>query len=238
MSRRRKLIGSGLGVGLGLQLWLDASDPSTITDSGGSVSQWDDKSGMSNDTTQGTGSAQPATTASTENGRNILDYDGSDVLLAPSGIFAIPQGNSTTFVVAKRATEDGSLDAVFGMAAGASNDFFILFSNISGAITATNRAGGGSAISSVGNTNTDMNIITFRRSGTTQGISVNGETEITNTSALDTGTITSAGVGAAGTGAFPLIGNFAELLVYNRSLSAAEIVMVNTYLSNKWGVII
>jgi len=39
--------------------WYDASDATTITESGGAVSQWDDKSGNTRHISQGTGSAQP-----------------------------------------------------------------------------------------------------------------------------------------------------------------------------------
>jgi len=44
--------------------WYDAADSSTITESSGSVSQWDDKSGNSRHATQGTGSNQPLYSAS------------------------------------------------------------------------------------------------------------------------------------------------------------------------------
>lgn len=40
-------------------LWLDAADSATITESSGAVSQWDDKSGNDRHATQGTGSLQP-----------------------------------------------------------------------------------------------------------------------------------------------------------------------------------
>ena len=43
----------------GLQLWLDASDPTTITQSGNSVSEWRDKSGFNRHATQATPSYQP-----------------------------------------------------------------------------------------------------------------------------------------------------------------------------------
>jgi len=49
-----------------VSLWLDASDSSTITESGGSVSQWDDKSGNGNHITQGNVFLQP-----TVNGNQI-----------------------------------------------------------------------------------------------------------------------------------------------------------------------
>jgi len=56
-------------------LWLDASDTSTITQSGGAVSQWDNKGSLEN-FSQGTVSYQPTTGASTLNGLNVLDFNG------------------------------------------------------------------------------------------------------------------------------------------------------------------
>lgn len=44
----------------GIQIWLDANDDSTITESGGDVSQWDDKSGLDNHATQVTAIDQPS----------------------------------------------------------------------------------------------------------------------------------------------------------------------------------
>ena len=41
-------------------LWLDAADSSTITESGGAVSQWDDKSGNDRHATQGTAGNRPS----------------------------------------------------------------------------------------------------------------------------------------------------------------------------------
>jgi hypothetical protein len=61
-------------------MWLDAADLSTITESGGSVSQWDNKGSLGN-FTQGSGALQPTTGASTLNGRNVLDFS-SDLLTA------------------------------------------------------------------------------------------------------------------------------------------------------------
>ena len=60
------------------QLWLDADDASTITSSSGNVSQWNDKSGNGYHVTQATGTAQPKTGTVTRNGRNVLDFAGTD----------------------------------------------------------------------------------------------------------------------------------------------------------------
>jgi hypothetical protein len=63
------------------QLWLDASDSSTITESSGSVSQWNNKGSLGN-FTQGTGASQPTTNASTLNSLNVIDFAVGDFLIA------------------------------------------------------------------------------------------------------------------------------------------------------------
>jgi len=67
--------------------WYDAADTDTITDSGGSVSQWDDKSGNDYHLTQGTGAEQPTTGATTQNGLNVIDFDGDDSIAIGSGAY-------------------------------------------------------------------------------------------------------------------------------------------------------
>jgi hypothetical protein len=88
----------------GYKLWLDAADISSITASGGDVSQWNDKSGNSSNFTQGTGASQPKTGTRTLNGKNVLDFDGTnDFLSCPSstGLFNYLHNGtaSTTFFV-------------------------------------------------------------------------------------------------------------------------------------------
>lgn len=68
---------SPANLGASLALWLDASDTSTITESGGAVSQWDDKSGNGNDVSEGIAANQPTTGANTQNGLNVIDFVGS-----------------------------------------------------------------------------------------------------------------------------------------------------------------
>lgn len=62
------------------ELWLDASDTTTITESGGAVSQWTNK-GSKGNFTQATGAVQPTTGATTLNGRNVIDF-AADYLVA------------------------------------------------------------------------------------------------------------------------------------------------------------
>jgi len=83
-------------------LWLDASDASTITESGGAVSQWGDKSGNSRHLTQATPANQPSYSLGGLNGLNALSFDGAASFLANAAI-GLPIGGSarSMFVVYK-----------------------------------------------------------------------------------------------------------------------------------------
>jgi len=67
--------GGNIPASLNPDLWLDASDASTITESGGSVSQWDNKGTLEN-FTQATSADQPTTGVTTQNGLNVIDFAG------------------------------------------------------------------------------------------------------------------------------------------------------------------
>jgi hypothetical protein len=61
---------------VGPALWLDAADASTITESGGAVSQWDDKSGNNHHVIQAASAAQPTYSATGFNSLPTVFFDG------------------------------------------------------------------------------------------------------------------------------------------------------------------
>ena len=70
---------------LGPAVWLDAADTNTITESGGTVSQWNDKSGNNRHLSQAVSSQQPTLNATGLNNKPILTFDGvNDILLNPT----------------------------------------------------------------------------------------------------------------------------------------------------------
>jgi hypothetical protein len=86
-------------------LWLDASDSSTITIATG-VSQWLDKSGKNNHASQGSGTLQPIIISNGQNGLNIIRFDGSnDTLSHP---LSITGESSSVFVVANKRSGGGA----------------------------------------------------------------------------------------------------------------------------------
>ena len=102
------------GVFTGLQLWLDASDASTLYDAttGGSlvaadggVARWEDKSGNSRHATQSTSGARPARKTGVQNGLDVLRFDGTNDALDSTDFFDLTAGQAmTAFIVLKRAS--------------------------------------------------------------------------------------------------------------------------------------
>ena len=61
-------------------LWLDAADSGTITESGGAVSAWNDKSENGLHVSQATAGARPARQAAEQNGLDVLRFAGDDFM--------------------------------------------------------------------------------------------------------------------------------------------------------------
>lgn len=72
-------------------LWLDASDGATITETGGSISSWQDKSGNNNHTNQATVTNQPTFTNTIDG----ISFDGDDVLIGNN----LGYGSDTTITI-------------------------------------------------------------------------------------------------------------------------------------------
>lgn len=220
----------------GLRLWLDASDIATITESGGLVSQWDDKSGTGSNATQGTGANQMTTDTNTMNGKNVLSGVDSDYMAIPCA----PTGIGSVFIVMKTPPSFApALFSPFGVNDGSNRRFYFRTEQTSGIL----RFGIGtiSILTDSGlSTSTDY-IITGIAKGSEADLYVNGNAEkiaqaytFTGTSSDDfiVGARTSSGTPTE----FFNGADVAEALFYNRALSASEISSVHAYLSNKWGI--
>ena len=82
----------------GLHLWLDGDDATTMTISGGLISQWRDKSSVGNHLSQATGSLQP--TMGTLSGRPAVFFDGTGRYLLSSPVAVMSGDNPfSAFIV-------------------------------------------------------------------------------------------------------------------------------------------
>jgi hypothetical protein len=75
-------------------LWLDAADASTITESSGAVSQWNDKSGNGTNATASS-TARPTYSATSLNSKPGLTFDGTANVMRADALATIVSGNDT-----------------------------------------------------------------------------------------------------------------------------------------------
>jgi hypothetical protein len=223
----------------GLTAWYDFSDANYLTLVSTAISQVLDKSGNGNNSdVQSTGTKRPTLTAAALNGLSVATFDDGDTLIATAAtsLFAIAGGASTVFSVAKRQSEDAVNDQIYMLGEGTSQRNAMRFESTAGSIRYLSRTADAGGLTSTGHTNTNYQIIMGRRSGTTQALAVNGGAEATNENGQDEPDISRLYIGSRGDIDAFLTGGIAELLFYNRSLSAAERNIVGLYLANKWGL--
>ena len=221
-----------------LALWLDASDPSTITVSTG-VSEWRDKSGNGRNFTQGIGNNQPTVRTNGQNSRNTLEFDGSnDTLTGPAG-FSL--GDTHTVVAVVRP----DTRKIQGILSGSVNGGLIYgdgsasFSGSKFAAFGVARAvyGGGSITTGV------FQVFSAVCSGSTLPTNLSMFTNGTGGAATveTAGTAPTASITAemnVGRGAASQFwdGDMAELLIWSRALNASERSNVERALGRKWGI--
>ena len=216
-------------------LWLDASDLSTITESGGAVSQWGDKSGNGNHATQGTGALQPTTGTHSVNGRNVLYFSG-DTLVLPSALYTVPNGGNTMFIVGARDAETGSYETFISMTESGSSRFAMRCTSTSGIVNyVSGTSSSGPQVS--GNNNTVPAIMAGRRSGADRALYVNGGAPATDTDGADESGVNAAEIGSQpGTIYNSLTGVTGEIIIFDRALNTAEMNKTGQYLAAKWGI--
>ena len=218
-----------------LELWLDASDSSSIIQVANAVSQWSDKSGNSNHATQGTGANQPTTGSVTINGLNAIDFDGTtDFMVLAAGIYSFSNAETTSFAVFK--TNASPADFHTFSLSGGGNRY-----SIGGSIPDNNYRGwhgidDGGGTSNVIPQTTNATIGLIHAVGTDFNLYINGGAQVGTTKPVQLFTATGGGIGALFNGNEKLTGNIAEIVAYSGSKSTSEINQVGNYLADKWGI--
>lgn len=233
---------SPLDFGADLLAWFDASDTSTITETGGAVSAWADKSGNGWDVSQATGASQPTTGSATLNGRNVVSFDGTDDFLTASSISPAIAFDDFSCAVVLRSGSDVSLfqSAVRVQVSG--TGFFVAPYGRGGSyprvavtdtFTSLNTSATGNYIDPVaGQSYTLLSSL----SDGAQLLRVDGQDHLITTDAAGTaGSQTGIRLGADSGGADPFDGDIAEVILVRRALTDAEIAQVESYLDRRWG---
>jgi len=234
-----------------LGLWLDASADSSLTFNSTTVSEWRDLSGNGRHFAQGTGASQPVANTRTQNGRRALDFQGSQFMLgnaASLNVFRNVSGG-TAFVVGKIDNIVGS-QVFFAASRNGSNSQARLVIDTDSAASSWRAGGrrldadGFAGVTSAGSWDTNVNVLTgvldygnsdafLYENGTllnsNTSFQANGNTSDTDSDAVY--------IGATGGGLVSFLdGVIAEIILYQRALSAAERQRVERYLGRKWGI--
>jgi len=214
-------------------VWIDVADASTITHSGGDVSQWDDKSGNGRNATQGTGSNQPVVGTKFINGLDAIEFDGANDHLDVS---TIGTGEDITLVAVWQQQANVVGVSVFLGEASSNDGIGIGYNNSSTKYNAFVYGGPseeqtGQAINvtkiQVG-THTAAGNVDLFMNGTQLGPTSGSSLNITN------GVVT---IGQSNNNnGHTIEGMIGEVLVFARVLTTEERQLVEGYLAWKWGL--
>lgn len=240
----------------GLALWLRADSLAATLNDGDSVSQWSDESGNNRHVLQGTASSQPTYRASPTgyNNRPAVQFDGGDSLAMAAFDAGMNTNEFTSFVVTSPSVDNATYEGIVSAREGTGTPVrqgFNLYADMTGSGNryefwfgrdtsyGITQAAGGSAV---------LNQATMVRFGVSGGdgagatattsISVDGATAVTGSHGYYKQT--SADGEPYSVGIVPSIymldGHIAEVLHYDRALTAAEIEVVERYLTAKYGI--
>ena len=215
-------------------LWLDAADASTITESGGAVSQWNDKSGNGRNVTQATSSRQPAYTSSGLNGKNVITFADdflSNATLdwgdSPSSVFIAlgPSGAGTYRNII--ATGTGSINQwSYGLT---NANAYAIFQILRGAqaFSVTPSITDILCFTSAGRVSTSISA-TLTTNGTLNGTQTRSDANLTSAAGIT--------IGSNANVSEPYVGFIAEIVLVPEIVSTKTRQQMEGYLAHKWGL--
>ena len=206
----------------GCQLWLDAADPLTVTLSGSSVTQWNDKSGNS---------FNFSTTSGTPTYVNSSINFPSGVVLTSTSKYSLTS-NTYIFTVSKLGSSDNYPRMLVAFAditvGGFLGDFSIRYNqNLLNGLP--NRVGNDSDFANNQYYVNGSYVPSF-------GTSTYSSTHIISGQSINTGGSTNITISSSFYTRY-FIGNVYEILLYNSPPSTAQRQQVEGYLARKWGLL-
>jgi hypothetical protein len=213
---------------LNATLWLDASDSSTLSDTGGLVDTWRDKSGSGYNHT-GSAGQRPVTGTRTLNGHNVVDFDGTDDTMS---IAVGPQPGGNNQMIGIVGLLDVDTDGRFlSWRVGVSTRVGILPNFASKVVY--NHTSSFDPVYGAASVIASPLIISAYQNSSTVGVSLNGATPTTAAKGGAVPTLDAWNLGSA-TANF-LNGYIAEIVIID-SFNQTQMYQLEGYLAWKWGL--
>ncbi len=243
-------------LGSSLAVWLDAADASTVTTSGGLVSQWRDKSGHGRNASQGDDLLKPTYVENAINGKQTMRFapEGGAAKDKLKVSFSVTQNNLTVFVIAKKPSagsatheysrlvsfrntaDDAQMIGDFGNTKGWAPAFFgrsVTFSGVAAPNVVTYR--NWASITAQSLTYGVVHIVGSTINGSNVTLRLNGTETTGTTSATPMNADQMLIGGSAYETESEMYGDIAEVIV-TTALSTTEQKTLEGYLAWKWGL--
>jgi hypothetical protein len=240
---------------LSAALWLDAADATTITQSGGFVTEWRDKSGNSRHATDIFSSQRPAYQATGFNGSPTLDFDGTDDGMGLSTAIALATTNSFDIFIAMAPNTTGR-DATWGAGtlsrmpgSEAAGSFYVGYTSAGHLVCHHHLASGNNANGNIKSPSASFTstapLISHYRYDSAGGAAVidrwamriNGGSELTKTSSsTSTGWGTQNLLGRVGGSPSSHRGLISEVIITSSVINSSDREKVEGYLAHRWGL--
>lgn len=238
-------------------VWFDGADANTMFDSttggsivapGAAIARWEDKSGNGRHATQSTVINRPIRTASGQNGRNVVTFDGTNDRmtfgrfdLTASTFFLVMQRTSAnTFQQVFQAVQQSTTRASIECGVNNISTYGPILIGSNANSTPYGKGG------TIGQSTTRIITGKWLGGGTSgasnyqirvNGVAVTLSDSLTIGAAGGTSSLIAAAFSAGNTLSF--FGGFiCELIICNANLSSTLVSKTETYLSKKWGVTI
>jgi hypothetical protein len=210
------------------KLWLDASDRSTFTLSGTTITQWRDKSGNGDTTSGGTYAATGTL------GNSLSNVTINNTYLFTTNQIGISGASPQTYVVVANTSDAVSdFNMLHWLTSGGGNAYtgsMILNVRRDAVTSGINQVGGNITIT--GLTQAKTKLVITSHTGALANIYESGIAGPTNANTLNqTNGTMRIGIGG---GATATVG---EIMVYNKALSESERQQLEGYLASKWGLL-
>ncbi len=224
---------------VGALLWLDASDPTTITLSGTKVTGWDNKAGGSYNSYQSDDAKRPEYQTSGLNGENTIRFDGSDDFLRIDHNNALNMLASQDFEIFSVIKSDVAPNqaAIYAKGGVSSRDFMLYFYNPA---IKFYMDGGSMQMQAPTSVGTNANMGWARRQGNNGLLynTISGSASDNGASgATNNGNVHNVSIGAMDEGTQRFFdGDIAEIILIKRALTQEEREQMEGYLAHKWGL--
>ena len=230
----------------GLVLWLDASDPTTITQSSGNITQWRDKSTSA---LTATGVSNPQYVTNVQNGFPGISFDGSTQYFNLGNNLSMGTNQLYIFVVSKfNSTADGAIigKSLYG---GATGRYSLL--RVGGTLNPLIQGSGGgndTGVNSDTSTSTRLlnmvwdrsNIILYQNGSSIFSLSFSDSANVTNGFSLLIGAYQNSSGGTPPVAGLYMNGYIHEILMYmtptGSPLGNTARQQIESYLAQKWGL--